>query len=59
MYQQEHFEVDEDVLGIDNNKVLLRNINDVDQKNIHHVFYHNMLFDVVDRLIMFSDNIQV
>jgi hypothetical protein len=59
MYQVEHFQVDEDVRGIDNNKVLIQNIFDVDQKNIHHVFYHKIMNDVEDHQVMFSDNFQV
>jgi len=53
MYQVEHFEVDEDVLEIDNNKVLLQNMLDDDQKKIHHVFYHKILIDVDYHQVMF------
>ncbi len=59
MYPMEHILVDEDVHRIDNNKVLLQNMLDVDQKNIHHVFYYKIMNDDENFQVMYLDNVQV
>jgi len=43
---------------IDNNKVLLQNIPDGDQKKILHVYYHNNIYVVYDYQVMYQDKVQ-
>ena len=45
MYLRGHFLVDEDVLAIDNNRELLRNTDDVDQRSILCVRCYKMTND--------------
>ena len=59
MYLMEHNLVDEDVHLIDNNKVLIQNKNDDDQKNIHFLSNSNNIFVYIYYLIMYQDNIQM
>jgi hypothetical protein len=55
MYLMEQNLVDEDVHVIDNNKELLQNKNDVDQKNILSFQNSNKLFVSFHHLIMYQD----
>jgi len=55
MYLMEQNLVDEDVHLIDNNKELLQNMNDVDQKNILFVQNSNKRFVSFHHLIMYQD----
>jgi len=55
MYLMEQNLVDEDVHVIDNNKELLQNKNDVDQKNILFFQNSNKFFVSFHHLIMYQD----